>query len=119
MMTLFEVAQGAGRAADRASSCADATGAGRCSAAREKFQTDPHWRDLLLFYEYFHGDNGAGIGASHQTGWTGCVARIIQSNALLTKELLLAPGAEAAAFKALQRAARQSCRRREPTRSRR
>ena len=36
---------------------------------------DPHWRDLLLFYEYFHGDNGAGIGASHQTGWTGLVAR--------------------------------------------
>jgi hypothetical protein len=37
-------------------------------------QGDPHWRDLLLFYEYFHGDNGAGIGASHQTGWTGLVA---------------------------------------------
>jgi hypothetical protein len=40
----------------------------------EKFQTDPHWRDLILFYEYFHGENGAGIGASHQTGWTGCVS---------------------------------------------
>ena len=40
----------------------------------EKFQTDPYWRDLVLFYEYFHGDNGAGIGASHQTGWTGCVS---------------------------------------------
>jgi hypothetical protein len=39
-----------------------------------KFQADPHWRDLILFYEYFHGDNGAGIGASHQTGWTGDVA---------------------------------------------
>jgi hypothetical protein len=37
-------------------------------------QNDPHWRDLLLFYEYFHGDNGAGIGASHQTGWSGLVA---------------------------------------------
>src|SRR5260370_35036035 len=36
-------------------------------------QTDPHWRDLLLFYEYIHGDNGAGIGASHQTGWTGTI----------------------------------------------
>ena len=46
--------------------------------AAEKFQTDPHWRDLVLFYEYFHGDNGAGIGASHQTGWTGLVARLIQ-----------------------------------------
>jgi hypothetical protein len=43
----------------------------------EKFQTDLHWRDYLLFYEYFHGDNGAGIGASHQTGWTGLVARFI------------------------------------------
>ena len=43
-----------------------------------KFQTDSHWRDLLLFYEYFHGDNGAGIGASHQTGWTGLVAQLIQ-----------------------------------------
>src|SRR5262249_4475940 len=39
----------------------------------EKFQSDPHWRDHLLFYEYFHGDNGAGVGASHQTGWTGLV----------------------------------------------
>jgi hypothetical protein len=44
----------------------------------EKFQRDPHWRDLVLFYEYFHGDNGAGIGASHQTGWTGLVAKLIQ-----------------------------------------
>ena len=43
----------------------------------EKFQSDPHWRDLLLFYEYFHGDNGAGLGASHQTGWTALVASLI------------------------------------------
>jgi hypothetical protein len=42
-----------------------------------KFQQDPHWRDLILFYEYFHGDNGAGLGASHQTGWTGVVARLL------------------------------------------
>src|SRR5262249_165866 len=41
----------------------------------EKFQTDPNFRDYLLFYEYFHGDNGAGIGASHQTGWTGLIAK--------------------------------------------
>jgi hypothetical protein len=40
----------------------------------KKFQEDPHWRDLILFYEYFHGDNGAGLGASHQTGWTGLIA---------------------------------------------
>jgi hypothetical protein len=47
----------------------------------EKLQTDPHWQDLILFYEYFHGDNGAGIGASHQTGWTGLVAKLIQQYA--------------------------------------
>ena len=46
----------------------------------KKFQEDPHWRDLILFYEYFHGDNGAGIGASHQTGWTGLVAKLIQQS---------------------------------------
>jgi hypothetical protein len=42
-----------------------------------RFQNDPHWRDYILFYEYFHGDNGAGLGASHQTGWTGLVAALI------------------------------------------
>jgi hypothetical protein len=42
-----------------------------------KFQNDPHWRDFILFYEYFHGDNGAGLGASHQTGWTALVASLI------------------------------------------
>jgi hypothetical protein len=46
----------------------------------ELFQSDPHWKDLLLFYEYFHGDNGAGIGASHQTGWTGLVAKLIEQS---------------------------------------
>jgi len=46
----------------------------------EKFQCDPHWKDLVLFYEYFHGDNGAGIGASHQTGWTGLVAKLLQQS---------------------------------------
>ena len=44
----------------------------------KRFQDDPHWRDHILFYEYFHGDNGAGLGASHQTGWTGLVASAIQ-----------------------------------------
>jgi hypothetical protein len=58
----------------------------------EKFQTDPHWRDYLLFYEYFHGDNGAGIGASHQTGWTGLVARFIQLFDNVTAEELLNEG---------------------------
>ena len=46
----------------------------------EKFQRDPHWRDMVLFYEYFHGDDGAGIGASHQTGWTGLVAKLLQQS---------------------------------------
>jgi hypothetical protein len=45
-----------------------------------KFQTDPHFRDHLLFYEYFHGDNGAGLGASHQTGWTALVAKLLQQS---------------------------------------
>lgn len=66
--------------------------------ATEKFQTDPYWRDYILFYEYFHGDNGAGIGASHQTGWTGMVARLIQlSSQLKSKELLT--GGKGEAFK--------------------
>jgi len=46
----------------------------------EKFQSDPHWRDYILFYEYFHGDNGAGLGASHQTGWTSLVAKLLEQS---------------------------------------
>jgi len=46
----------------------------------EKFQTDPHWRDLVLFHEYFHGDSGAGVGASHQTGWTGIVTKLMRQS---------------------------------------
>jgi hypothetical protein len=46
----------------------------------EMFQYDPHWKDLILFYEFFHGDNGAGIGASHQTGWTGLVAKLLEQS---------------------------------------
>jgi hypothetical protein len=46
----------------------------------EKFQNDPHWRDLIQFHEYFHGDNGSGVGASHQTGWTGVVAKLIEQS---------------------------------------
>jgi hypothetical protein len=61
----------------------------------EKFQTDPHWRDHILFYEYFHGDNGAGLGASHQTGWTGLVAKLIQLYGLLDSERYLEVGKEA------------------------
>ncbi len=62
----------------------------------EKFQNDPYWRDNILFYEYFHGDNGAGLGASHQTGWTGLVAKLIQINGLLDAERTLEEGRQAA-----------------------
>jgi len=48
--------------------------------ATEKFQSDPHWQDYVLFYEYFHGDNGAGLGASHQTGWTSLVAKLLEQS---------------------------------------
>jgi hypothetical protein len=58
----------------------------------QKFQEDPHWRDYLLFYEYFHGDNGAGLGASHQTGWTGMVARGLHLFATTTPERMLRLG---------------------------
>jgi len=64
--------------------------------ATAKFQDDPHWRDYVLFYEYFHGDNGAGIGASHQTGWTGIIARIMHLFATSTSEEVLELGKAAA-----------------------
>ena len=67
----------------------DANGRRPVYGGTEKFQTDPNWRDLILFYEYFHGDNGAGLGASHQTGWTGVVAQMIHlSGALDAKSFL-------------------------------
>ena len=58
----------------------DASGRRPVYGGAEKFQSDPHWRDMILFYEYFHGDNGAGIGASHQTGWTGLVAKLLDQS---------------------------------------
>jgi hypothetical protein len=101
MMTLLEVAKELGERLTRIFLRGEG-GARPAFGAAHKFRDDPHWRELLLFHEYFHGDTGAGIGANHQTGWTGCVARVIQTNALLTKELLLTPGAEAAAFRLMQ-----------------
>jgi hypothetical protein len=61
-----------------------------------KFQNDPNWRDYILFYEYFHGDNGAGLGASHQTGWTGLVATLIQFYGTLDARSTLEGGAPGA-----------------------
>ena len=86
--TLFDVAKEIGR---RLSNIflRDASGRRPVYGGTKKFQEDPHWRDYILFYEYFHGDNGAGLGASHQTGWTGLIARVIDLFARLTPEASL------------------------------
>jgi hypothetical protein len=68
----------------------------------KKFQEDPHWRDHILFYEYFHGDNGAGLGASHQTGWTGLVGGLIRILGLMDPKSAL-EGGKRGAFKAAAR----------------
>ena len=82
-MTLFEVAK---EIANRLSSIflRDSSGRRPVYGGTRKFQEDPHWKDYILFYEYFHGDNGAGLGASHQTGWTGVIARSLDLFARLT-----------------------------------
>ena len=97
MMNLFEVSK---EIADRLSRIflRNEQGKRPVYGGTEKFQSDPHWRDLLLFYEYFHGDNGAGLGASHQTGWTGDVAKLIQIYGLLDAKQVL-EGGKKAAFK--------------------
>jgi hypothetical protein len=69
------------------------------------FQEDPNWRDLILFYEYFHGDNGAGIGASHQTGWSGAIARLLQLQTQLSKEDVLSSSNIVEAFSKTSKAA--------------
>jgi len=90
-MTLFEVAKELGR---RLSSIflRDTTGKRPVYGGTKKFQEDPHWKDYILFYEYFHGDNGAGLGASHQTGWTGIIARSIDMFARIKPSDLLQTG---------------------------
>jgi hypothetical protein len=75
-MTLFEVAQEIVRRLT-STFLRDANGRRPVYGGTARFQDDPHWRDLILFYEYFHGDNGAGLGASHQTGWTALVAPLL------------------------------------------
>jgi hypothetical protein len=91
MMTLFEVAR---ELAHRLTAIflRDAQGHRPVFGGEAHFQNDPNWRDHVLFYEYFHGENGAGIGASHQTGWTGTVAKLIQMFASLTPETVLRGG---------------------------
>jgi hypothetical protein len=90
-MTLYQVAEEiAGRLG--AIFLRDREGRRPVYGGARKFQEDPHWRDCLLFYEYFHGDNGAGLGASHQTGWTGVIARTLHLFATLTPEQALGAG---------------------------
>ena len=87
-MTLFEVAHEISR---RLSGIflRDANGKRPVYGGSKKFQEDPYWKDYILFYEYFHGDNGAGLGASHQTGWTGTIARVMDLFARMTPEAAL------------------------------
>jgi hypothetical protein len=96
-MNLYEVAQ---ELTHRASSLflRDEHGRRAVYGGSRKFQDDPHWRDYLLFYEYFHGDNGAGLGASHQTGWTGIIARGMHLFATSTAEQFLEIGKMAASI---------------------
>jgi hypothetical protein len=95
LMNLFEVSK---EIADRLGRIflRDEQGRRPVYGGTEKFQTDPNWRDHLLFYEYFHGDNGAGLGASHQTGWTGLVAKLIQLYGLMDSKRALEAGKQAA-----------------------
>jgi len=79
MMSLFEAAQEITRRL-AGTFLRDAEGHRPVFGGTKKFQEDPHWRDCLQFFEYFHGDNGAGLGASHQTGWTSLVAKLIEQS---------------------------------------
>jgi hypothetical protein len=102
LMNLFEVAR---EISNRLTKIFVRDEAGRrpVYGGTEKFQADPHWKDFILFYEYFHGDNGAGLGASHQTGWTGLVSKMIELFGRIDGEQLLAGGrAEAFAKKETQ-----------------
>jgi hypothetical protein len=95
-MNLFEVAQEIAERLERIF-LRDDSGRRAVYGGTEKFQTDPHWKDYILFYEYFHGDNGAGLGASHQTGWTGVVGKLIELFGRIDATQLL-EGGKAGAF---------------------
>jgi hypothetical protein len=94
-MNLFEVARELAHRLTRIF-LRDKTGRRPVFGGSGKFQHDPNWKDYLLFYEYFHGDNGAGIGASHQTGWTGAIATLIELFGRLNAEQFLAGGRSSA-----------------------
>jgi hypothetical protein len=95
-MTLYQVAEEISRRLS-AIFLRDENGRRPVNGAERKMQEDPHWRDYIPFYEYFHGDNGAGLGASHQTGWTGVIARAMHLFATTTPQQVLQMG-KAAAF---------------------
>jgi hypothetical protein len=99
LMNLFEVAHEIASRLERIF-LRDKSGRRPVYGGTEKFQTDPHWKDYILFFEYFHGDNGAGLGASHQTGWTGVVAKLIELFGRLDAHQLLDSGKTAAFAKA-------------------
>ena len=81
MMTLWEVAQRRSRGSCPGCFCKDDNGAMRpVHGDSEPFHNDPGWNDLVLFYEYFHGETGAGLQTNHQTGWTGLVAKLLQQS---------------------------------------
>ena len=101
LMTLYHVAEEIGGRLS-AIFLRDQKGERPVFGGARKFQEDPHWRDYLLFYEYFHGDNGAGLGASHQTGWTGIIARIMHLFATTTSEQALELGKAAAVTEAAE-----------------
>jgi hypothetical protein len=100
LMSLFQVAEEIARRLT-AIFLRDAKGERPVFGGARKFQDDPHWRDHLLFYEYFHGDNGAGLGASHQTGWTGVIAGLMHLFATVTAEQALSAGKRGAFSAAL------------------
>jgi hypothetical protein len=79
LLTLWEISQEISRRL-AGTFLRDQNGFRAVHGASDKFQCDPHWKDLILFYEYFHGDSGHGVGASHQTGWTGVVAKLLQQS---------------------------------------
>jgi hypothetical protein len=93
-MNLFEVAHEIANRLTRIFLC-DKAGRQSVFGGAEKFQRDPHWHDHLLFYEYFHGDNGADLGASHQTSWTGIVSLLIEIFGTLDAQTFLQGGREA------------------------
>ena len=95
LMTLYQVAEEIGRRLG-AIFARDVQGRRPVYGGTRKFQEDTHWRDLILFYEYFHADNGAGLGASHQTGWTGVIARIMHLFATASASDMLELGKAAA-----------------------